>query len=116
MSAEVDSYFDALEHPLKRGARCGPRLNSHASGRRSGDQFNVYVADRLVLPSIPQAQVAAIADAFLSFDGLVRDYIREHLGFRCSVTSTGAEALEVERTIRAGALQAGPPFLNPASR
>lgn len=30
------------------------RLNSHASGRRSGDQFNVYVADRLVLPSITQ--------------------------------------------------------------
>jgi hypothetical protein len=27
------------------------RLQSHASGRRSGDQFCVYVADRLVLPS-----------------------------------------------------------------
>ena len=27
------------------------RLNSHASGRRSGDQFCVYVFDRLVLPT-----------------------------------------------------------------
>jgi hypothetical protein len=30
------------------------RLHSHASGRRSGDQFCVYVADRLVLPTLPQ--------------------------------------------------------------
>lgn len=28
------------------------RLQSHASGRRSGDQCCVYVADRLVLPSL----------------------------------------------------------------
>jgi len=28
------------------------RLNSHASGRLSGDQFCVYVANRLVIPSI----------------------------------------------------------------
>jgi hypothetical protein len=34
------------------------RLNSHASGRRSGDQFCVYVGDRFVVPgpySIPAA-------------------------------------------------------------
>jgi hypothetical protein len=30
------------------------RLQSHASGRRSGDQFCVYVADRLVLPTLSQ--------------------------------------------------------------
>ena len=29
------------------------RLNSHASGRRSGDQFCIYVCDRLVLPLSP---------------------------------------------------------------
>ena len=28
------------------------RLNSHASGRLSGDQFCVYVANRIVIPSI----------------------------------------------------------------
>jgi hypothetical protein len=28
------------------------RLHSHASGRRSGDQFCVYVADRLLLPGL----------------------------------------------------------------
>lgn len=28
------------------------RLNAHASGRLSGDQFCVYVANRLVIPTI----------------------------------------------------------------
>src|SRR3974377_168950 len=37
------------------------RLQSHASGRRSGDQFCVYVADHLVLPALSQEDIAAIA-------------------------------------------------------
>ena len=28
------------------------RLDSHAKGRLSGDQFNVYVANRLVIPGL----------------------------------------------------------------
>ena len=37
---------------VSRPGSDGPwgRLSSHASGRRSGDQFCVYVSDRLVLP------------------------------------------------------------------
>jgi hypothetical protein len=26
------------------------RLDSHASGRRSGEQFNVYICDRFIIP------------------------------------------------------------------
>src|SRR5271165_759709 len=37
------------------------RLASHASGRRSGDQFCVYVADRLVLPILSPGDIAAIS-------------------------------------------------------
>jgi hypothetical protein len=29
------------------------RLNAHAAGRRSGDQFCVYVCDRFVVPASP---------------------------------------------------------------
>jgi hypothetical protein len=32
----------------------------HASGRRSGDRFCVYVADRLVLPTLSQEDITAI--------------------------------------------------------
>jgi hypothetical protein len=32
-------------------------LTSHAAGRRSGDQFCLYVADRLVLPTLAAARI-----------------------------------------------------------
>jgi hypothetical protein len=47
-----------------RGPGRGPtpnRLASHASGRRSGDQFCVYVADRLVMPELTSDGLEAIA-------------------------------------------------------
>lgn len=40
----------AADHKRVRGLR--DRLDNHRSGRRSGDQFAVYVCDRLVLPSL----------------------------------------------------------------
>src|SRR4029434_11137740 len=49
-----------------RGTRMGLyirlhiRLQSHASGRRSGDQFCVYVADRLALPHLSPENIADI--------------------------------------------------------
>src|SRR5215813_8558672 len=48
------------------------RLQSHASGRRSGDQFCVYVADRLVLPTLSHAEIGAIASGRHSMDAFVR--------------------------------------------
>ena len=63
--------------------KAGPwgRLNSHASGRRSGDQFCVYVADRLVLPTLHN-RIPEIADGTLSLDVATRDYIRTNLEHR----------------------------------
>jgi hypothetical protein len=42
----------AATEPPQRPYGLWTRLDSHAGGRRSGDQFCVYVADRLVLPSL----------------------------------------------------------------
>jgi hypothetical protein len=89
------------------------RLNSHASGRRSGDQFCVYVADRLVLPTLTPDDIRRIAAGELSLDAKVREYIRAEFQFRFAVTRDGREAAELERAIRGGALAAGKPFLNP---
>ena len=44
------------------------RLGSHANGRRGGDQFNVYVADRLVLQLLDAEQIAQITAGKLLFD------------------------------------------------
>src|SRR4051812_6277101 len=62
---------------VEGNGKAGPwgRLNSHASGRRSGDQFCVYLADRLVLPRLHN-RITEIADGSLSLDTATRDYIR----------------------------------------
>src|SRR6516162_2889307 len=44
------------------------RLASHASGRRSGNQFCVYVFDRLVLPMLTREQIQEAARGQLSLD------------------------------------------------
>jgi len=64
----------------KPGAKGDPwgRLSSHASGRRSGDQFCVYVSDRLVLPQLHN-RLADIAGGVLSLDIATRDFIRDNL-------------------------------------
>jgi hypothetical protein len=51
---------------------------SHAGGRRSADQFCVYVADRLVLPVLTQEDIAAIASGRHQMDAFVRRYIHEN--------------------------------------
>jgi hypothetical protein len=50
------------------GAGLANRLRSHASGRRSGDQFCVYVADHYVLPELTREEVESIAASELSME------------------------------------------------
>lgn len=71
------------------------RLASHASGRRSGDQFCVYVADRLVLPRLTSTEIADISEGRLSFDHLVRDEV-SHLLVSWLECPDGATALALE--------------------
>jgi hypothetical protein len=89
------------------------RLKSHADGRRSGDQFCVYVADRLLLSVLSRAQIAEIAAGSLNLDRLIRSFIHEHLEYRFVVLPTGSQARSIEVLVRNGALQAGKPLLNP---
>src|SRR4051794_14870020 len=65
-----------------QSAGLASRLRSHASGRRSGDQFCVYVADHYVLPNLSREQVHAIAASELSMDALVRETVRGSFSFR----------------------------------
>lgn len=64
------------------------RLNSHASGRLSGDQFCVYVANRLVIPKLNSSQLASFETGQLTLDQLTKQYIRERLSFQFTTTST----------------------------
>jgi hypothetical protein len=91
------------------------RLNSHASGRRSGDQFCVYVCDRLIVPHLTRQQQREIGAGVVSLDTLTCDFIRANLGYRYVVTADAAAAFAVERAVKGGALGAGKPLLNPSA-
>lgn len=105
---------DAVRAARKRGRPWGlrTRLASHASGRRSGDQFCVYVSDVFVMPELETQTIAAIRDREVQLDELVREFIRTRLDFRFVETASGARALGLERRIKAGEL-GQVPLLNP---
>ena len=89
------------------------RLKSHASGRRSGDQFCVYVADRFVLPTLSQEDIAAIASGRHQMDAFVRRYIHENLSYRFVILADGKAAHALEAAIKGGKWEPGRPLLNP---
>jgi len=89
------------------------RLASHWAGRRSGDQFVVYVADRLVLPTLSRGELDRIATGELHvMDALCRTFIHQNLSYRFACVANGATAFAVEKLARAGGLGALP-LLNP---
>ena len=88
------------------------RLNSHAGGRRSGDQFCVYVCDRMVLPRLHN-RFGDVASGTLSLDAETRALIRAELGFRYVAAPSGDEARRLEADLRGGRCPPGLPLLNP---
>ena len=90
------------------------QLDSHAKGRLSGDQFNVYVANRLVIPSLNHGQLAQFADGSLTLDLLTRQYIHQHFEYQYLVVGKSEEAFALERACRAGLVFDQLPLLNPS--
>ena len=89
------------------------RLASHASGRRSGNQFCVYVFDRLILPTLSRQQIDSAATGQLSLDGLTRQLIQQSLCYRFTLLNETVTARAVERQIQREGLASQPPLLNP---
>jgi hypothetical protein len=89
------------------------RLRSHADGRRSGNQFCIYVCDRFIVPNLSPEQQAQIGAGALSLDHLTRRYIHDKLAYRYVITPTPAGARSLEQLVQFGALEAGAPLLNP---
>ena len=89
------------------------RLASHASGRLSGDQFCVYVANRLVVPSIRPEQLPKFASGELNLDKMTKIYIHERLEYQFAFVESSAQAYELERNCRNGSWFGTKPLLNP---
>ena len=80
---------------------------------RSDDQFCVYVANRLVIPSLRAEQLALFATGELNLDRLTKAYIRERLEYQFAVVETSGEAYSLERQCRDGLVFGAKPLLNP---
>ena len=91
------------------------RLNSHASGRLSGDQFCVYVANRFVIPSLKTEELPLFANGELTLDVRTKAFIHEHLDYAYAPVETSAAAYELERAARRGGVFGAQPHLNPLS-
>ncbi len=92
------------------------RLASHASGRRSGDQFCIYICDRYVIPHLTDDELRQLGNGARILDQRTRDYIRTTLTYRVVFTDSGAHARELEHHIRRHGLPAaGHPAINPAT-
>ena len=91
------------------------RLNSHASGRLSGDQFCVYVANRLVIPSLSIDDLPKFKTGELKLDALTKQYIHDHLDYQYVVVDSSNEAFALENKARKGEVFGEVPLLNPLS-
>jgi hypothetical protein len=90
--AQPQSFATHLGQPGK-AMGLWTRLNSHASGRRSGDQFNIYICDRFIIPVLTPGQQHDIGDGRLLLDQLTRAYIHQHLSYRFQICPDGTTAL-----------------------
>ena len=112
-SLTADIIDAAESDPGIRVTGLRDRLASHRAGRRSGDQFCVYVCGRLVLPTLTREQIAEAAAGTRRLDDEVRRFIHDRLGYRWVATSDGCEAFELEVTLLTEGIAGSLPMLNP---
>jgi hypothetical protein len=89
------------------------RLDSHWKGRRSGDQFAVYVFDSLIVPNLTDEQRRQFGTGKLHGDSLTRSFVQKYLSYRFVVTESYKEAMTIEAHLAKGQTSAGFPLLNP---
>ena len=74
------------------------RLSQHASGRRSGDQFCVYVGDRLVMPKLGIDQMKGVFFGEYSLDDAIKEFVRSQLSYRYLVVTDDPTARALKGT------------------
>ena len=89
------------------------RLASHASGRLSGDQFCVYVANRIVIPDLKHSQLNKFRDGTVTLDQITKKFIRTKLEYQYLLVDRSQDAIDLEKHCRSGAIFGILPLLNP---
>ena len=93
------------------------RIEQHSSGRRSGDQFCVYVHDFFVIPELVKSGNFIPEKGLL--DRKTKDFIHVHLSYRYMVFQTNDSSRivrDLEAAIQRGVHGFGKPLLNPKNQ
>ena len=102
---------DGTPKPLKE-RKSRSRIKSHSSGRRSGDQFCIYVHDFFVVPELVKS--GTFERKRRQLDILTKDYIHRNLRYRVKAfqTEDGIQIVrKLEKEIQRGFFGT-PPVLN----
>lgn len=105
--------FESIRSGLKRYGLV-TRLASHASGRLSGDQFCVYVANRLVIPNLQADEIIKFACGTHTLDRFTKNYIHRHFEYQYAIVDSSQMAYELEAKARSGMIFGVKPLLNPS--
>jgi hypothetical protein len=89
--------------PASRPYGLHTRLHSHFSGRRSGDQFCVYVADLLVLPGLTPADIEDVSAGRHTAGRSCSEIYSCKSGLSVWILPDGKIAREVETSLKNGA-------------
>ena len=85
------------------------RIIEHSSGRRSGDQFCIYVHDFYIIPKLVKEGIFIPKKGLL--DNLTKDYIRSNFSYRFVAFNTDNSDVIVrnlEKKIKSGAFGLSP--------
>jgi hypothetical protein len=103
----------AQADPRARITGLRDRLATHRGGRRSGDQFSVYVFDRFVLGLLSAEAISEAVAGTRRLDEDVRRFIHSHLSYRWVEMPSGADAYALEAVLVTQGIAGSLPYLNP---
>jgi hypothetical protein len=77
------------------------------------DQIQVTQKIGHSLPSLKAEELPLFASGALSLDARTKTFIHDHLDYAYALVDTSADAYELERAARRGAIFGVQPYLNP---
>lgn len=90
------------------------RLNSHASGRRGGDQFCCYICDRYIVPDLNNEERDKLRNGNKELlNKKNHHFIHKNLSYQYQTISEDGIVRIMEDSLRKGETDIGKPLINP---
>ena len=89
------------------------RLNSHASGRATGDQFCSLLSNRIVIPSLKSSELIKFREGSITLDQMTKKYIRTNIEYQYLLVENFQDAIDLEGYCRSGTIFGTKPLFNP---